>query len=198
MTKQINPRYEFIVDHSLASGDRCCHFRVVKTNEFQSDSETLALVVRPRLGSKVKRYYAYAQLGELWTIYSNALVEHAGREKAIEIMKPYMLQSGMSFGLSIQQRYNITGNDATTIGSIISLSNEAIQQYGRQIILNPERFEKEIIECPFSNSSHQICADLLTMRSKGIASAINPDYEYTLTSRMCKGDKVCHWVVNKK
>jgi hypothetical protein len=109
-----------------------------------------------------------------------------------------MQQNGMSFALSICQRFNLTGKNADTIGFIINLSNEALQQRGWVLISSPKLFEREIYECPFSNSSHQICPDLLVMRSTGICEAINSDFEIVPKSRMCRGDKTCHWIIKKK
>ena len=57
--------------------------------------------------------------------------------------------------------------------------------------------EGTIIECPFSSSSSEICAQYEAFFN-GICEAIDPEYEFIYDRMMTKADMTCHWVIRKK
>ncbi|MDD1744203.1 MAG: L-2-amino-thiazoline-4-carboxylic acid hydrolase [Candidatus Methanoperedens sp.] len=196
--KEINPNWRLILTHSLAQGDAFCQWIGKGFNDFIGDKIKTILLQPFRVPQEILDYWRVAWVSELWVIATNAVVSFAGHDGAIKMIEPYIKQNGMSIALSLSKRMGIDENNATGIAAIIDISNNALQQKGKIITNTTQRVEKEISECPFSGGTGEICADLLTISSNGICEAINPDYEFLLTKRMCKGDKTCQWVIKKK
>jgi hypothetical protein len=183
----------------LTAGDPCCSGGLTyKGKSLFEDGETIATVRRVRIPKEQLDYMLFAWMGEMWSIASNSTVEFFGEEGALELLMPYMKQNGMATALQLKERLKLEGSNAQTIGEIIDYCNAAVQQKGWIVLSSPNHFEKEITECPFYGMSHTICSGLLAARSNGICNAINPDYGFFSNQRMCKGDKVCNWVVKKR
>lgn len=193
------PRFGVSFEQMLTRGDPKC--RVVVTDksakDLKGENTKLDLVI-PRLSQEMKEYMRAAVLAQMWVYATNALVDYAGPEKSVDLMRPYMRQSGMSMGLDLYNKLSITGRDAPSISFVIRFINGCLQQKGEVIKSEPDKVEKEITECPFSGGTGEICADLLMIRSNGICEVLNPSYEFISEKRMCRGDKTCHWVVKKK
>jgi predicted ArsR family transcriptional regulator len=185
-------------EQMLTKGDPRCRC-IVTDKSVKGVGEVTKLDIElPKLSQDFKEYKRAGILAQTWVYATNALVDYAGPEKAIELMRPYMRQSGMSMGLDLYTKLGIMKRDATSIALVIRFINACLQQKGEVVKSEVDRVEKEITECPFSNASQDICASLLSIRSNGICEAINPEYEFVSEKRMCKGDKSCHWVIKKK
>jgi hypothetical protein len=195
----INPDLGTISKFKLTKGDPCCSWELTyKGKSLYDDGETIAVIRRVRMPKEQLDYWLFAWMGEMWAIASNSTVEFFGEEEALELLRSYMQQNGMATALQLKEKLRLQVNNAQTIGEIIDYCNAAVQQKGRILVSSPNHFEKEITECPFYGMSHTICSGLLTARSNGICNAINPEYGFFSDQRMCKGDKVCHWVVKKR
>jgi hypothetical protein len=194
-----NPDLEYVPILKLTAGDPFCQAILsYKGKSLYDEGETIAVVRRLNIPVEMLDYYLFAWMGEMWAMMSNSAVEFFGEGETLELLRPYMKQNGMATALQLKERLRLDGNNAQTIGEIIDYCNAAVQQKGRILVSSPNHFEKEITECPFYGMSHTICSGLLTARSNGICNAINPEYGFFSNQRMCKGDKVCHWVVKKR
>jgi hypothetical protein len=194
-----NPDLEFIPGPKLTAGDPfCMGFLIYKGKPMWDEGETIAVLRRPRIPDELIDYILFAWMGEMWAMACNSAMEFFGEEEALELLRSYMMQNGMSTAHQLQKKLKLIGNDAQIIGEIIDYCNLAVQQKGQILVSSPNHFEKEIRECPFYGMSHTICSGLLTARSNGICNAINPEFGFFSDQHMCKGDKVCHWVIKKK
>lgn len=192
--------YETNYARMLVRGDPFCQMMVKKRGHtIWGEVERKPVEIPPPSWSDQEReYWQSANYSQQWIYATNALVDFAGKEKAVEILRPYMKALGISIANDLSKELGIKDRDALAIASIIDRCNQAANQKGSYTYRTPERVDKEITECIFSNASQDICANALEARSNGICEAINPLYEFHSTKRMCKGDKVCHWVIKKK
>jgi hypothetical protein len=196
----MNNNYEYIATRMLVKGDPCCQGLVKKKgHEIWGDvSKKAAEVPILELSYEEREFWSSANYSQIWIYITNALVDFAGKEKSAEILRPYMWALGKSISADILKELSIKDRDATSMALIIDQCNCGTNQKGEYLIHTPEKVERKITECIFAHASQDICADALEARANGICEAINPDYEFHLTKRMCKGDKTCHWVVKKK
>jgi hypothetical protein len=191
--------YESIYSKMLVRGDPFCQVMIKKKGHtiWGEVAKKPVEIPIPHWSDEEREYWQSANFSQSWIYATNALVDFAGKEKAVEILRPYMRALGMSIALDLSKELGIKDRDAISIASIIDRCNQAANQKGKLSFQTPERVEKEITECIFANASQDICADALEARANGICEAINPEYKFISLKRMCKGDKTCKWLIIK-
>jgi hypothetical protein len=196
----INDNYEWFLTRSLYKGDPICQMMVKRkgANIRGEVKKKPVEICTPQPSKEELAYWQSANFSQCWIYATNALVDFAGKEKAAEVIRPYMKALGMSTALELTGKLGIKERDALSIAAIIEYCNKVASQKGKMLVQTPERVEKELTECIFAHASQDICADALEARSNGICEMINPEYEFRTIRRMCKGDKTCHWVIKKK
>ncbi|MDD1744201.1 MAG: L-2-amino-thiazoline-4-carboxylic acid hydrolase [Candidatus Methanoperedens sp.] len=195
----INSDYEFIYCKMLVRGDPFCQVMIKRKGHTIWGDIVKKPVEIPilKVSDEEREFWQRAIFSQQWIYATNALVDFVGKEKAVEILRPYMRALGMSLALDLSKEMEIKDHDAIFIAAIIERCNQAANQKGTLSFQTPERVEKEITECIFANASQDICADALEARANGICEAINPEYKFISLKRMCKGDKTCKWVIIK-
>jgi hypothetical protein len=54
-----------------------------------------------------------------------------------------------------------------------------------------------VIYCPFANAPPEICVQFESFIN-GICDSVAPSFEFQYVHMMTKGDKSCHWVIERK
>lgn len=198
-TQTANSSYESIYTKMLIRGDPFCQIMFKKGGHtiWGDVAKKPVEISIPQILKEDLEYWQSAHYSQMWIYATNALVDFAGKEKAVEILRPYMRALGISIATNLSKELGIKDRDAISIASIIERCNQAANQKGKLSFQTPERVEKEITECIFANASQDICADALEARANGICEAINPEYKFISLKRMCKGDKACKWLIIK-
>ncbi|MGA2574080.1 MAG: hypothetical protein ABSF36_07800 [Candidatus Methanomethylicaceae archaeon] len=200
--RALNDNYEECLTRSYYRGDPICQVMIKKkgANIRGEIRKKPVEICTPQPSKEELAYYHSAHLSQSWIYATNALVDFAGKERAMEILRPYMRELGMSTALELTKKLGIKGRDAASIAAVIEYCNRVANQKGKMLVETPERVEKELTECilVFANAPQDICANALEARSNGICEMINPEYEFRTIKRMCKGDKTCQWVIKKK
>ncbi|MDD1766037.1 MAG: SHOCT domain-containing protein [Methanomassiliicoccales archaeon] len=197
----ISAEHDFDLPYALGRGDPFCRYVIRKKSdsyspEFENDKNMRTLPI-PTIPQERIDFWGTAATGEWWTLTTNAFVDFAGLERAMEIIGPYMKQNGISFGLKYARELNVKARDATAIDSILTFMNSCLGQNGNVSQVSDERVEKEIYECPFSGAPAELCRQLEAF-TNGMCEAINPDYELIHVRAMCRGDSSCIRLIRKK
>jgi len=200
MVQAMDNNYEYCYTKMLARGDPYCQIMNKKKScmIWGEVTKKSVEVPFPKMSDEELEYWQSANYSQQWIYMTNALVDFAGKEKAAEMLRPYMKALGKSTAIDLFKELGLKDRDTKIITLIIDHCNSGTNQKGEYLTRSPERVEKEITQCIFSSASQDICANALEARENGICEAINPECEFCLTKRMCKGDKTCHWVIKKK
>jgi len=192
--------FEYSHTRMLVKGDPYCQIMCKDKNYtlWGEIAKKPTEVPVPEISIEEKEFWQSACYSQTWVYATNALVDFAGKEKAVEIISPYMKALGKSTAVELFKELDLKDRNATSIALIINECNKAANQKGKYLTYTPDSVEREMTECIFASASQEICADCLEVRANGICEAINPEYEFKLTKRMCRGDKTCHWVIKKK
>ena len=195
----INSNYQMINTRMLLRGDSCCQIMVKEKGHivWGDVKKKVIDVPIPEITHEELEYWQSAIYSQQWIYATNALVDFAGKEKAVEIIRPYMRALGMSTAQEVFTELGLKDHNAISIAAIIDQCNKATNQKSTYTFQTPDKVEKEITECIFANASQDICSDALTARNNGICEAINPEFKFIPLKRMCKGDKTCKWVIIK-
>ena len=147
----INSGYEVIYTRKLVRGDPLCQLMVSKKGHtiWGEVAKKPVEIPIPHWSDEEREYWQSAAFSQSWIYETNALVDFAGKEKAVEILRPYMKALGKSIALDLSKELGIGNRDAISIASIIEQCNQAANQKGEYIIHTPGRVEKELTECIF-------------------------------------------------
>ena len=125
------------------------------------------------------------------------LVDRFGSEEAQKMIYPRIKEMGKQIAARAPQ-IGITGSDAIAIATLIHLFEKGLLKIeGEPTEVSPDRVVKEMTKCPLQNFSVDFCLAFQGV-ADGLTEAMNPEYKWTLTKLMPRGDPVCQWVVEKK
>jgi hypothetical protein len=125
------------------------------------------------------------------------IVDQFGSEKAQKMIYPRLKEMGKQM-VAMAPTMGITGKDAVAIASFIHLFEKQMMKIeGEPTEVSPNRVAKNITKCPLQNLPADFCLAYQGVID-GIIEGINPEYKWTLTKLIPKGDPICQWIVQKK
>jgi hypothetical protein len=125
------------------------------------------------------------------------IVDQFGSEKAQKMIYPRLKEMGKQMA-AMAPTMGITGKDAMAIASFLHLFEKQMMKIeGEPIEVSSDRVVKNITKCPFQNLPADFCLSFQGVVD-GITEGINPEYKWTLTKFIPKGDPICQWIVQKK
>jgi predicted ArsR family transcriptional regulator len=195
----INPEFEYVWTHHLPNNDGRCRY-VVKKKSVKTDLSELGKLERTYPMIKMSQQerdllsllVAWAEVN----VFLAASVDAIGSERTIELIAPLARRTGMELGAKLMGETEGI-NDPLMIKDKLDFLNVVLTQRGDSATVTSSGIEKEIISCPFTNGTREIC-DYMEELFEGVCEAIAPAYEFAYDRMMSKGDKTCHWVVRKK
>jgi hypothetical protein len=151
----------------------------------------------PQIPPQMAHGQALATMGMRDAMILETLVGKFGSEEAQKMIYPRLREMGKQVGAMAPQ-LGITGKDATAIGAFIHLFEQQILNIeGEPTEVSANRVVKENTKCPFQNLPVDFCLAFQGMVD-GLIDAINPEYKWSLTKLIPRGDPVCQWIVEKK
>ncbi|HTY46794.1 MAG TPA: SHOCT domain-containing protein [Methanomassiliicoccales archaeon] len=194
---ECHPDARYSLVRSLSFGDDVCEAEVVLEGDHADVDSSVTEVSSGELGMSPEdlAFWRKAVLGENWAIVTRATIEGVGGQRTVEILRPYMKQSGLSLGIRMKQMTSVQGNEADAIPALI----ESIRKsFG---IVEPhdtaDMTENDGTDCPFSGAPTEICCQIEAFLN-GVCEAIDPSSEFAYDSMVTKGGKTCRWTIKKK
>lgn len=151
----------------------------------------------PQLPPEMAHEQIVAIMGTRDAMILQTLLDKFGSEEAQKMIYPRLKEMGKQMAAMAPQ-IGITGKDAMAIGAVIHvLEKQMMKVEGEPTGVSPDRVVKEITKCPLQNLPADFCLAYQGV-ADGIIEAINPEYKWTLTKLIPRGDPTCQWVVEKK
>jgi putative sterol carrier protein/predicted hydrocarbon binding protein len=194
----INPEYEYIWTHHLLSGDNCCRYIVKKKSE-KIDLNNLG-----PLEKTVQQNFTQAEL-DVWrsmgaflmiNVFTTASVNAIGSSRTVEIGDPFARRTGIELARKMMTEKD-SDVDLPTLKEKMEYLQSVFGHKGGPVLINKLGIEQEIFDCPFKNSTPEMCKHVEGVLN-GVCEAFNPAYEFTYDRMMTRSDHSCHWVVHKK
>lgn len=151
----------------------------------------------PQLPTEMAHEQIIATMGRRDAIILQALVDKFGSEGAQKMIYPRLKEMGKEIA-AMAPLLNIQGNDATAIGALVHLFEKQMMRIeGEPTEVSASRVVKRITKCPLQNLPPDCCFAFQGIVD-GIIEAINPEYKWSITKLIPRGDPVCEWIVEKK
>jgi hypothetical protein len=151
----------------------------------------------PQIPLEMAHGQALAAMGMRDAMILETLVAKFGSEAAQKMIYPRLKEMGKQMAVMASQ-LGITGKDATAIAAFIHLFEQQILNIeGEPTEVSANRVVKEITKCPFQSLPVDFCM-AFQGAVDGIIDAINPEYKWSLTKLIPRGDSICQWIVEKK
>jgi hypothetical protein len=140
---------------------------------------------------------AVTNLGMIGSTILKSIVDKFGSKEAQTMIYPRLKEMGKQLA-AMAPGMGIKGKDAMAIASLIHFSEKQLFKIkGEPIEVAPNRVVKEITRCPLQSCSLDYCLAFQGI-ADGVIEAINPEYKWTLTKVIPRGDRICQWIVEKK
>jgi hypothetical protein len=151
----------------------------------------------PQIPPEMAHEQIITAMGTMEAMILQTIVEKFGSEEAQKMIYPRLKEMGKQMA-GMAPQMGITGKDATTIASLIHLFEKQMMKIeGEPTEVSPNKVVKEITKCPWQNLPLDYCLAFQGIVD-GMIEGINPEYKWTLTKIIPKGDPVCQWIVQKK
>ncbi len=135
-------------------------------------------------------------LGTMCAMILQTLVDEFGSERAQKMIYPRLKEMGKQMAAMAPQ-IGITGKDAIAIASMAHLTDQMLKVEGELTEVSSDRVVKKCTKCPLQSLPVDFCMSFQPI-ADGMVEAINPEYKFTLTKIIPKGDPFCEWIVQKK
>jgi predicted ArsR family transcriptional regulator len=132
-----------------------------------------------------------------WLGALGTMVHVMGSENAMKAYGPVMRGIGKEKMEEMNKQLNITSKDAIALGSVVNLWEDMMGIQGRVEEATPNRVVKVNTVCPLSKAPHEACK-ALDCAIHGMRDVVSPDFKFTSTHLMTKGDPYCRWVIERK
>jgi len=151
----------------------------------------------PQLPPEMAHERVVAVMGRRDGMILQTIVDKFGSEEAQKMIYPRLKEMGKQMAAMAPQ-IGITGKDATAIAAFIHLFEKQMMKIqGEPTEVSADRVVKEITKCPLQNLPADFCLAYQGV-ADGIIEGINPEYKWTLTKLIPRGDPICQWIVEKK
>jgi hypothetical protein len=131
-------------------------------------------------------------LREWWLTATQALVDAAGSERALELLKPYFTHMGKAGAINIKSMTGINW-DEQPIGAFIQWC--AVRgTRGRVFQAGDGTIIFELLECQTKGVCREACICLCTFTMGSGSEEANPKLELVLISSLSSGDPDCKWL----
>jgi hypothetical protein len=195
--KEMDPEIEIDWLNSKANGDLSCRVAIKRRGAPPPVGEVLKVVrdMDVPLSEEDWEFFSKATVGENWAIVIRALADRLGDQGTIDLMEPYMRNSGLAFSLKWSQGSRLACVQDRILAAVVTVHESFDMKL--PAAGESEELGSIVTECPFSGSSSLICHQFEAFFN-GICEAIDPSYEFAYDRMMTKGDKTCHWTIRKK
>jgi len=125
------------------------------------------------------------------------MVDRFGSKETQKMIYPRIKEIGKQMA-ALAPLLDIKGNDATAIAAFIHLFEKHMMRVeGEPTEVSADRVVKNITKCPLQNLPADYCFAFQGIVD-GIIEAINPEYKWSITKLIPRGDQICEWIVEKK
>jgi hypothetical protein len=151
----------------------------------------------PQVPPEMAHEQIITAMGTMNAMVLQTIVDKFGSKEAQKMIYPRLKEMGKQMA-GMAPQMGITGKDATAIASLLHLVEKQMMKIeGEPTEVSPNRVVKNITKCPLQNLPADYCLAYQGVVD-GIIEGINPEYKWTLTKFIPKGDPICQWIVQKK
>ncbi len=151
----------------------------------------------PQLPPEMAHEQIVTIMGTRDAMILQTLVDKFGAEEAQKMIYPRLKEMGKQMAAMAPQM-GITGNDATAIATLIHLLEKQMMKIqGEPTEVSADRVVKEITKCPVQGLPVDYCMAFQGVVD-GMIEVLNPEYKFTITKLIPRGDPICQWIVDKK
>lgn len=190
--KGIDPEYDFRFIQTMPQGFPCCVSVARKTpvtpDQWDDSGNLLAVMIDFEISDAVKKFFVWI-VRSWWTVTVAALIDAVGEEKAIEILRPSMVENGEVWGLKLAEMFGVERNEAG-LAKLLEILGD-ILEVGGGIVIHPDRIDDLIISCPFSGSSEGVCR-LFHSFIEGSCYALDSSLTFS-NKRLESPEHACRW-----
>jgi hypothetical protein len=148
------------------------------------------------LSEKEKKDLSIGLLREWWINSTQTLVEVAGSEKALELLRPYFVHMGKAGGINIKALTNYVLVERPA-GAWIQRCGVGGKP-GRTYRAGDGTVIEELVACETSGKSREACICLCSYAMSAGAEETNSNNEYVLIGSLSSGDPECRWLTKWK
>jgi predicted ArsR family transcriptional regulator len=151
----------------------------------------------PQLPPEMAHEQVVTAMGRRDAMILQTLVDKFGSEEAQKMIYARLKEMGKQMA-AIAPQIGITGKDAMAIAALIHLFEKQLMRIeGEPTEVTADRVVKEVTKCPFQSLPVDFCMAYQPVVD-GIIEAINPEYRWSITKLIPRGDPVCQWILEKK
>jgi hypothetical protein len=131
-------------------------------------------------------------LSDYWMMTVIGFAEAVGGNKAVEILRPCMVKSGMAWGLKLAERFHFSPGEKGVAGLVSILSD--IMELEGDILISSGRVDKAVGTCPFVKSSREVCS-LFDSFVEGLCTSLDGRIKFTPHKIECPSLPACYWII---
>lgn len=124
----------------------------------------------------------------------------AAKEALGEQWRTALIPAAEHYGASLNQRITgatrLTGTDLASVGMVVEFVSSLLMQEGQENWVQGSDWSKEILECPFSKYSKEVC-ELLEAMYRGMCCSMNSTLSFDHGRRMTEGYSTCLYHIGK-
>jgi hypothetical protein len=151
----------------------------------------------PQVPPEMAHEQIVATMGRRDAMILQTLVDKFGSEEAQKMIYPRLKEMGKEVAAMAPQM-GITGKDAMAIAALIHLFEKQMMRIeGEPTEVSVDRVVKEVTKCPLQTLPVDFCMAFQGVVD-GIIEAINPEYKWSITKLIPRGDPICQWIVERK
>lgn len=142
---------------------------------------------------------AFQLLADWWMTTVQALVDSAGSEGAVNLLRPHCLNGALAAGMNLKKALDLKEGDfvasafATKVGAYFFLRSPDMT-----IEIKRNGFASRMPDCPFKHGPSELCEITCGIVPTAYAQVFrvpeDQSARVTLTSRLTKGDPECVWI----
>ncbi|MBI0581987.1 MAG: hypothetical protein JET69_03115 [Methanomassiliicoccales archaeon] len=194
--KGIDPGWDFHFTRTMPQGFDCCIGVARKTpvplDRWEDSGTVVAVMLDFEVVDAVKKFMIWA-VRVWWVLIVASLVYAVGEEKAIEILRPSMVENGKVWGLKLAEMLGVERNE-TGLAKLLETFSDIMEVRG-EITICPERIDEFVISCPFSGSSEGVCR-LFHSFIEGLCYSMDPSLTFC-NKRLESSEHICRWRIKE-
>jgi hypothetical protein len=128
-----------------------------------------------------------------------AFTDLVGSEEIVELMRPYLRNSGAAFTANMTEMFKIEGDDLERIAEISHLAEEFFNLDGQEIVRDSEKIVRMgNPECPHRYGPKEMCLLVHEVFLSAVCQGIDHEYQCKIVQMIPNGDPYCSVVIQKK
>jgi hypothetical protein len=164
----------------------------VPLDQWEDYGTVVAVMLDFEISDAVRQFLIWA-VRAWWALTISSFMYAVGEEKAIEILRPSMVENGEVWGLKLAEMFGVERNEAG-LAKLLEIFSDIMEVRG-EIAIYPDRIDEFVISCPFSGSSEGVCR-LFHSFIEGLCHALDPRLTFS-NKRLESPEHLCRWRIKE-